>query len=200
MNCLLRSGCTSRVAPRRLRATTTGICSSERPRLAALPPLTGGPGQTPPATLEGLEDKGLIGFDDPRKALGLVVIERGEKSMSPPEGGARVDLASLGRLRERELSKCETTLRRRQRLHGRKPRFEVRALRGLPLQSSRGHADPRRRNTICDKRHIRCPNILRGNVYGRFVPVERGAYTLAESGRAALLRWPQLAPLTAVHQ
>ena len=61
---------------------------------------TGGPGQTAPATLEGLEDKGLIGFDDPRKALGLVVIERGEKSMSPPEGGARVDLASLGRLGE----------------------------------------------------------------------------------------------------
>ena len=44
------------------------------------------------------------------------------------------------------------------------------------------------------------PNILRGNVYGRFVPVERGVYTLAESGRAALLRWPQLTPLTAVHQ
>jgi hypothetical protein len=44
------------------------------------------------------------------------------------------------------------------------------------------------------------PKILRGNVYGWFVPVERGVYTLAESGRVALLRWPQLAPLTAVHQ
>jgi hypothetical protein len=42
--------------------------------------------------------------------------------------------------------------------------------------------------------------ILRGNVYGWFVPVERGVYTLAEPGRAALLRWPQLAPLTAVYQ
>jgi hypothetical protein len=44
------------------------------------------------------------------------------------------------------------------------------------------------------------PKILRGNVYGWFVPVERGVYTLAESGRAALLRWPQSAPPTAVHQ
>jgi hypothetical protein len=38
--------------------------------------------------------------------------------------------------------------------------------------------------------------ILRGNVYGWFAPVERGVYTLSESGRAALLRWPQSAPLT----
>ena len=44
------------------------------------------------------------------------------------------------------------------------------------------------------------PKILRGNVYGWFVPIERGVYTLAESGRAALLRWPQSAPPTAVHQ
>ena len=44
------------------------------------------------------------------------------------------------------------------------------------------------------------PNILRGNVYGWFVAVERGVYTLAESGRAALLRWPQPAPATPVHQ
>ena len=35
------------------------------------------------------------------------------------------------------------------------------------------------------------PRILRGNVYGWFVPVERGVYALAESGRAALLRWAQ---------
>ena len=44
------------------------------------------------------------------------------------------------------------------------------------------------------------PKILRGNVYGWFVPIERGVYTLAESGRAALLRWPQSAPPTAVHR
>jgi hypothetical protein len=44
------------------------------------------------------------------------------------------------------------------------------------------------------------PNILRGNVYGWFVLVERGVYTLVESGRAALLRWPQSAPPTPVHQ
>lgn len=34
--------------------------------------------------------------------------------------------------------------------------------------------------------------ILHGNVYDWFVPVERGVYTLTESGRAALLRWPQM--------
>ena len=37
------------------------------------------------------------------------------------------------------------------------------------------------------------------DVYGWFVPVERGVYALAKSGRAALLRWPQSAPPTAVH-
>jgi hypothetical protein len=36
------------------------------------------------------------------------------------------------------------------------------------------------------------PKILRGNAYGWFFPIERGIYTLAESGRAALLRWPQV--------
>jgi hypothetical protein len=44
------------------------------------------------------------------------------------------------------------------------------------------------------------PKILRGNVYGWFVPVERGVYSLAESGRAALLRWPQSGTPSAVHQ
>jgi len=42
------------------------------------------------------------------------------------------------------------------------------------------------------------PKILHGNVYDWFVPVERGVYTLTESGRAALLRWPQPTPPTAV--
>ena len=35
------------------------------------------------------------------------------------------------------------------------------------------------------------PQILRGNVYGWFEPVRRGVYELPETGRAALLRWPQ---------
>ena len=35
------------------------------------------------------------------------------------------------------------------------------------------------------------PQILRGNVYGWFEPVRRGVYELTETGRAALLRWPQ---------
>jgi len=33
--------------------------------------------------------------------------------------------------------------------------------------------------------------ILHGNVYGWFAPVQRRVYNLTESGRAALLRWPQ---------
>src|SRR5208283_3558508 len=61
---------------------------------------TGGPGQTAPPTLERLEDEGLIGFDDAGKALGLVEVEGGEKLMPPSEGGAGIDLASLGRFGE----------------------------------------------------------------------------------------------------
>jgi hypothetical protein len=35
------------------------------------------------------------------------------------------------------------------------------------------------------------PRILHGNVYGWFARVDRGVYALTESGRGALLRWPQ---------
>ncbi|HLI98793.1 MAG TPA: DUF2161 family putative PD-(D/E)XK-type phosphodiesterase [Bradyrhizobium sp.] len=35
------------------------------------------------------------------------------------------------------------------------------------------------------------PKILQNNVYGWFERVERGVYTLTDSGRAALKRWPQ---------
>jgi hypothetical protein len=58
----------------------------------------------------------------------------------------------------------------------------------------------RREQALDDLEGRDAPKILRGNVYGWFSPVERGVYTLAESGRAALLRWPQSAPPTAVHQ
>ena len=34
--------------------------------------------------------------------------------------------------------------------------------------------------------------ILHGNVTGWFVAVERGVYNLTETGRSALLRWPQM--------
>jgi hypothetical protein len=40
------------------------------------------------------------------------------------------------------------------------------------------------------------PKILLRNVYGWFVRVERGLYTLSESGRAALLRWKTQLPAT----
>jgi hypothetical protein len=36
------------------------------------------------------------------------------------------------------------------------------------------------------------PKILLHNVYGWFSRVERGVYELAEAGKAALLRWPQV--------
>ena len=35
-------------------------------------------------------------------------------------------------------------------------------------------------------------NILHRNVYGWFVAIERGVYDLTETGRRALLRWPQM--------
>jgi hypothetical protein len=34
------------------------------------------------------------------------------------------------------------------------------------------------------------PKILRGNVYGWFMRIERGIYALTDQGRAALVRWP----------
>ncbi len=38
------------------------------------------------------------------------------------------------------------------------------------------------------------PKILQSNVYGWFVRVERGTYTLTDSGRAALVRWKDYLP------
>src|SRR5215813_12085499 len=43
------------------------------------------------------------------------------------------------------------------------------------------------------------PKILLRNVYGWFVRVERGTYTLSDSGRAALVRWGAQIPRPAVH-
>jgi hypothetical protein len=86
------------VAPLRSRATTLG-----REARAFWPGRRAGPawpGQAAAAPLERFEDESLIGFDDARKALGLVEVEGGEKPMPPSEGGARVNLASFGRLGE----------------------------------------------------------------------------------------------------
>src|SRR5271166_692281 len=91
----------SNVAPLRSRATTTGICSAERPALTGFAAEAArGSGEAAPPTLEGLEDECFIGLDDARKALGFVEGESGEKPMPSSEGGARVDLAALGRLGE----------------------------------------------------------------------------------------------------
>ena len=51
-------------------------------------------------------------------------------------------------------------------------------------------------NGPCRPRDIKheapdAPKILLNNVYGWFVRVERGLYTLTDLGRAALIRWPQ---------
>jgi hypothetical protein len=43
------------------------------------------------------------------------------------------------------------------------------------------------------------PKILLRNVYGWFVRVERGLYTLSDSGRAALERWAEQMPPPVVH-
>jgi hypothetical protein len=43
------------------------------------------------------------------------------------------------------------------------------------------------------------PKILLRNVYGWFVRVDRGIYTLSDSGRAALARWGDQMPSPAVH-
>lgn len=42
------------------------------------------------------------------------------------------------------------------------------------------------------------PKILQRNVYGWFVRVERGVYTLTDGGRAALVRWKAHLPAAAV--
>jgi hypothetical protein len=43
------------------------------------------------------------------------------------------------------------------------------------------------------------PKILQRNVYGWFVRVERGLYTLSEAGRGALVRWNAYLPASAAH-
>jgi hypothetical protein len=44
------------------------------------------------------------------------------------------------------------------------------------------------------------PKILKRNVYGWFIRVERGVYSLSDGGRAALVRWPTSAPATGASQ
>jgi hypothetical protein len=43
------------------------------------------------------------------------------------------------------------------------------------------------------------PKILLRNVYGWFVRLERGNYTLSDSGRAALMRWGEHIASPAAH-
>ena len=38
------------------------------------------------------------------------------------------------------------------------------------------------------------PKILLGNVYGWFVRVERGIYTLSDAGKAAIVKWKSHLP------
>ena len=76
-----------------------GICSRERPRLAALPAgLAGRAGQARTLALEGFQDEGLIRFDDAGQ-LGWLVQRRSlQKPMPPAKGGGRGDATAFRRL------------------------------------------------------------------------------------------------------
>lgn len=55
--------------------------------------------------------------------------------------------------------------------------------------------DGPRRPRDLSKAVSRAPKILLDNVYGWFVRVDRGIYDLTDTGREALQRWPQQAPV-----
>jgi hypothetical protein len=63
--------------------------------------------------------------------------------------------------------------------------------RALACAAALAHGPMRPR----DLKHVvaEAPQILRGNVYGWFINVERGVYTLTDAGRAALKRWSDYA-------
>ena len=71
----------------------------------------------------------------------------------------------------------------------RKPIMTAFRQRALACAAALAHGPRRPRDLKADIPDA--PKILRGNVYGWFVPVERGVYGLTESGRGALLSWPQ---------
>src|SRR5512134_1853234 len=90
------------VAPVRSAATRTGTCSLDRPRLVALPPrlrdllrLLGiGPPRSfifpGPRSLAAFQDVGFVGLDDSAQR-GRIGLDRPQKAMPPPEGGADRD-------------------------------------------------------------------------------------------------------------
>src|SRR3954452_7214411 len=85
------------VAPLRSRATMTGICSAESPRLTASPARsTRNAGSL---AFEGFQNKRLIAFDNSRQILWLVQAQGFKKPVPPPECRRVIDVTSFRGLR-----------------------------------------------------------------------------------------------------
>src|SRR5271154_1316368 len=91
----------SSVAPVRSRATMTGICSADRPRLMALPPrLREGLGRPLCWPLKDSRMNVSSASTIPDRDFGLSWFESGKKSMTPPERRRVIYRATLRRLRD----------------------------------------------------------------------------------------------------
>ena len=90
------------VAPVRSRATMTGICSADRPRLAALPPrLRDALGRSRRLPLKDSRMKVSSASTIPDRRGGLSRLSADRKPMSPPERGGVDHLAAFRGLRDR---------------------------------------------------------------------------------------------------
>jgi hypothetical protein len=81
------------------RATMTGICLAERPRLAALPPLVREARGMPDRLSEGFQNERLIALDNSRQVPRLIQAQGFEKPVPPPECRRVSDVTSLRSLR-----------------------------------------------------------------------------------------------------
>src|SRR3954452_15110072 len=82
------------MAALRARATRMGICSADRPRLAAA--LACGTRQIAPFALERFQDEGFIGLDDPAQPCRFVERRSRQKPVAPAERRATGDAAAFG--------------------------------------------------------------------------------------------------------
>ena len=88
----------SKVAPRRSRATRTGMLSEWRPGCLAGPPrLLSLARQIRPPALEGFKDEGFVHLDDSAQFSGLVGARSAQKPMPPAKRRRRMHSAKLGR-------------------------------------------------------------------------------------------------------
>src|SRR5271157_4045928 len=92
----------SMVAPVRSRATMTGICSADRPRLLALPPrLRAALGRARRLPLKDSKINVSSASTIPDRLHGLVAVESLQEPVSPAERGCVVHAAAPGRFRDR---------------------------------------------------------------------------------------------------